>query len=75
MRDVVEVQSGKREQLEVFVSTYVADGELVGLRLEGPHHETLETACDILGLAHIFQVLDDFFGGLDTAKDNVRAAG
>lgn len=75
MRDVVEVQSRKREQLEVFVAAHVADGELVGLRLECPHHETLEPVCDILRLAHVIQMLDDFFGGFDAAEDDIRAAG
>ena len=75
VRDVVEVQAGKREQLEVFVAANVADGELVGLRLERPHDKALEAVGDVLRFADVFQMLDDFFGGFDAANDDVRAAG
>ena len=75
MRNVVEVQAAEREQLEVFVAAHVADRELVGLRLECPHDKALETACNVLRLAHVFQMLDDFFGGFGAADDDVRAAG
>ena len=51
------------------------DGELVRLRLERPHHETLEPLRDVLRLAHVIQVLDDFFGRLHTAEYDVRTAG
>ena len=74
MGDVVEVQAAKRKQLEVFIAAYMADGEFVGLRLERPHDKTLESACDVLSFAHIFQMLDDFFGGFGTANDDVCAA-
>ena len=75
MRDVVEVQAGKREQFEVFVSAHVPNGELVRLRLERPHHKALESLGDILRGTHVFEVLDDFFGSLDAAEHDVRAAG
>ena len=51
------------------------DGELVRLRLERPHHETLEPLCDVLRLAHVIQVLDDFFGCFHAAEYDVRTAG
>ena len=51
------------------------DGELVRLRLERPHHETLEPLRDVLRLAHVIQMLDDFFGRLHTAEYDVRTAG
>ena len=75
MRDVVEVQAGKREQFEVFVTAHVPNGELVRLRLERPYHETLESLGDILRGTHVFEVLDDFFGSLHAAEHDVRAAG
>ena len=75
VRDVVEVQAGKCEQLEVFVAADMADGELVGLRLERPHDKALEAVGDILRFADVFQMLDDFFGGFGAADDDVCAAG
>lgn len=73
--DVVEVQAAEREQLEVFVAAHMADGELVGLRLERPDDKALESARDVLRFAHVFQMFYDFFGGFCTANDDVRAAG
>ena len=75
MRDVVEVQAAEREQLEVFIAAHVADRELVRLRLECPHDKTLETARDVLRLAHVFQMFNDFFCSFGTADDDVCAAG
>ena len=72
---IVEVQAGKREQLEVFVAADMADGELVGLRLECPHDKALEAVGDVLRFADVFQMLDDFFGGFGAADDDVCAAG
>ena len=75
MRAVVEEYAAEREQLEVFVTAHVPDGELVGLRLECPYHETLESVGDILRVADVFQVFNDFFCGLDAPENDVRTTG
>ena len=75
VRDVVEVQAAECEQLKVFVAANVADGELVGLRLERPDDKALEAVGNVLRFADVFEMLDDFFGGFGTADDDVRAAG
>ena len=54
MRDVVEVQAAEGEQFEVFVTAHMPDGELVGLRLECPYHETLESVGGVLRFADVF---------------------
>ena len=74
VRDVVEVQAAEREQLEVFFAAYMADGEFVGLRLERPDDKALEAVGNVLRLADVFEMLDDFFGGFGTANDDVCAA-
>ena len=75
VRDVVEVQAAEREQLEVFIAAHMANGELVGLRLERPDDKALESARDVLRFAHVFQMFYDFFGGFCTADDDVCATG
>ena len=54
VRHIVEVKAAEREQFEVFIAANMADGKLVGLRLERPHDKALEAVSNVLRFADVF---------------------